>query len=353
MPGPNDPRNIGPGIDDPSGGTVARERDGAYERVTGHLSVYPITNPAQAAAALQYAVPVARNAQRGLFEYMSGREAQGDLFETAVDKETGRAIVYRIEQSKLIDPDTGKPYPPGTPEYEAAKQKNKVVDPFATRLFSDFYNASQDIKAITEMLESGVFGAADDYVSTEVARQNEARRQFADFFDRASALYNLQNQERDWAKTAAEHNASVKQDSMKGYVNWAAAPYMHYIRPGNVFASQAILPTLPSEIPPDYRLNHVVGLPGGGGFDYPRGGNTFTIPMRGYAYGTAPVDESSPYPLPPPPAPPSSNPDPHLDWMIGLNPFAFGVFDPRGKVLRGFIDEEGLAAAQAQGGVMP
>lgn len=233
--------------------------------------------------------------------------------------------------------------------YDSASNEEKkpqlVLDNAATKLAKGVEYAEADVKALDKMLsKGGIFAAVNASVggsgggrsgpSIDELRSSEARRQYLDFIDRAKSLYGLEDEEQAWSMRADDQNIANKKAAMQGQLNWDRAPMYSNTRPFNERLSDIVRPTVPAFIPPDYRLNDQVGLPGGGGFDYPRmQGEGLPDFTKGYASGTGTLPRSD-----------GAIP-PDIEWMIGFNPLAAhpgGPFDPTGKQLRGFKDRGGV-----------
>jgi hypothetical protein len=216
--------------------------------------------------------------------------------------------------------------------------KVSVPDPVATDMLKTLTAAEKDFKVYDSMLKKGgIFAATSSGGSgsgggaprINTDPQDETRRQFMDFLDRAKTLYNLEDEEQAWSMRADDQNIQNKDAAMEGKLNYNTTTQYSNQRPFNERLSDIVRPTIPTDLAPDYRMNEEFGLPGESGTNYPRmsnsgGGLPSFVP--GYASGTG---------LP-------GGVDPDIEWMIGFNPFAShpgGPFDPKGKKLRGFRDQ--------------
>ena len=130
----------------------------------------------------------------------------------------------------------------------------------------------------------GPFEAGASYVDTEKDKAAEVKRQFADFMDRAKALYGLEDAEAEYTDTQNRANAADNEDVSRGYLAEGQALWRPNRRPESL--SGLVRPSLPnSPIRPIYYNNSAVGLPGPEGFsdpDYDSDGNY----IGGYAAGT-------------------------------------------------------------------
>lgn len=133
---------------------------------------------------------------------------------------------------------------------------------------------------------------ARSYLSTETDKTKEIQRQYKDFEDRASLLYDLMEDEQDYGMAADDQN--VQNWKAQQVLGMAVTPGGYYGKPSLASSlSQILGPSLPDYVRPDYRLNEAVGLPGPQGFDDP----DYTasgFPM--YADGTAPPRRRWPWP---------------------------------------------------------
>ncbi|MBK9019837.1 MAG: hypothetical protein IPL72_07460, partial [Sulfuritalea sp.] len=96
----------------------------------------------------------------------------------------------------------------------------------------------------------------------------EIQRQYKDFEDRASLLYDLMGDEQDYAMAADDQN--IANWKAQRDLGMATSPGGYYATPyQNMTMSEILRPSLPDYVRPDYRLNGAVGLPGPQGFDDP------------------------------------------------------------------------------------
>ncbi|MBK7330443.1 MAG: hypothetical protein IPI85_15570 [Dehalococcoidia bacterium] len=106
------------------------------------------------------------------------------------------------------------------------------------------------------------------YLSTETDKTKEIQRQYKDFEDRASLLYDLMGDEQDYAMAADDQN--IANWKAQRDLGMATSPGGYYATPyQNMTMSEILRPSLPDYVRPDYRLNGAVGLPGPQGFDDP------------------------------------------------------------------------------------
>ena len=143
--------------------------------------------------------------------------------------------------------------------------------------------ASQSAEAAAKAAAAGI-GAARSYLDTENDKTAEITRQFNDFENRASALYDLQDSEQQYGMKADDQNAQNRLAIAKGALFSGETPVYLNDRPGALL-SEILGPSLPDYVSPDYRLNAAVGLPGAEGFNDPQyDANGMPIPQ--YAWGT-------------------------------------------------------------------
>lgn len=146
----------------------------------------------------------------------------------------------------------------------------------------------EDAKEAKDAAGSG--GAVESYMSSESKKSKEIERQYEDFQDRASLLYDLMGDEQDMAMAADDQNFQ-NLDAQRKYglasVEQYATPY------ASTSLSNVLRPSLPDYVRPDYRLNGAVGLPGPEGFDDPQYDQ---YGMPAYAFGTNPNMEPRPWP---------------------------------------------------------
>lgn len=135
-------------------------------------------------------------------------------------------------------------------------------------------------------LVGGSSAAGRSYLATEGDKTKEVARQLADFENRASRLYSLQDSEQGYAMKADDQNTQNRKAMSQGTALPGLTGYYINKRPGDTL-SQILAPSLPDYVSPDYRLNSAVGLPGGEGFTDPQYDQN-GAPL--YAYGTPPPE---------------------------------------------------------------
>lgn len=141
----------------------------------------------------------------------------------------------------------------------------------------DFERAEEDAKAA-----KAAMGSARSYLDVEADKTKEITRQFKDFENRASLLYDLMADEQDYGFSADKHNFDAW-DAQRD-LGLATMPGGFAGKPSMAMSLSSILrPSLPDYVRPDYRLNAAVGLPGPQGFDDPDYGPD-GLPL--YARGT-------------------------------------------------------------------
>lgn len=166
----------------------------------------------------------------------------------------------------------------------------KWVPDVTWQQFEDDVSYAEDLAK--ELKGSG--GAAKAALSIEKMEENksdEITRQYKDFAARAGLLYDLMEEEQDYAMAADDQNiANWKAQKDLGM---ATNPGGYYGTPyQSMTMSEILRPSLPDYVRPDYRLNESVGLPGPQGFDDPDY-TPYGLPM--FSMGTDPI---------PPPTPP-------------------------------------------------
>lgn len=156
------------------------------------------------------------------------------------------------------------------------------------------YDHWQELMADAKEAGAGM-GAARSYLDVEADKTKEITRQFKDFENRASLLYDLMADEQDYGFSADKHNFDAW-DAQRD-LGLATMPGGFAGKPSMAMSLSSILrPSLPDYVRPDYRLNAAVGLPGPQGFDdpdygpdglplYARGTDEFIrIPLKPLAY---------------------------------------------------------------------
>ena len=138
-----------------------------------------------------------------------------------------------------------------------------------------------------------VSGTARSYLDTEADKTSEITRQFKDFDNRASLLYDLMSDEQEYGMRADDQN--IQNLKAQKDLGMAVVPGGIYGKPSMANSLSAILrPSLPDYVRPDYRLNTAVGLPGAEGFDDPDY-NEYGLPA--FAGGTGDFIKIPPAPV--------------------------------------------------------
>jgi len=172
---------------------------------------------------------------------------------------------------------------------QSAPSGKWVLDIEGQSLYDYWQNSLSDAK---EFKASG--GAASAYVDAEPNKTKEITRQYHDFEDRASLLYDLMGDEQDYAMAADDQN--IANWKAQRDLGMATSPGGYYTTPyQSMTMSEILRPSLPDYVRPDYRLNESVGLPGPQGFDDPDY-SPYGLPM--FANGTAPLPPNF-WPWPP------------------------------------------------------
>lgn len=149
----------------------------------------------------------------------------------------------------------------------------------------EFDRFTEDSKAAKAAL-----GTARSYADIEAPKSKEVARQFQDFENRATLLYDLMADEQQYGMRADDQN--IQNMAAQKDLGLAGLPGGWYGQPSMQSSLSSILkPSLPEYVRPDYRLNQSVGLPGPQGFDdqdYDRYG------FPTFAFGT----DNQPIPVP-------------------------------------------------------
>lgn len=163
-------------------------------------------------------------------------------------------------------------------------ESEEVIDSYGTGLLQAKMGASRDLEWALEdaKLAKDSAGAARSYLDVEADKTKEITRQFKDFENRASLLYDLMADEQDYGFSADKHNFDAWDAQRE--LGLATMPGGFAGKPSMAMSLSSILrPSLPDYVRPDYRLNAAVGLPGPQGFDDPDYGPD-GLPL--YARGT-------------------------------------------------------------------
>jgi hypothetical protein len=218
-------------------------------------------------------------------------ETEGNVVRMTSKK--GQIIDYDENDEPIYAPSTAAPGDVDSQLnslYQQAKAKEQEAERFRVQ-----YGLSKT---------KGPFEAGASYVDTEKDKAAEVKRQFADFMDRAKALYDLEDDEAKYTNFQNRANAADNEDVTKGNLAEGQALWRPNRRPESL--SGLVRPSLPnSPVKPIYYNNAGVGLPGPQGFsdpDYDSSGN-----YTGYAAGTGGLPD------------PAGNRIPaDLKWMIGF-----------------------------------
>jgi hypothetical protein len=151
---------------------------------------------------------------------------------------------------------------------------------------------AKEAKAAAGGSGSGRAGVVRTYLDVEMDKTDEITRQYEDFQDRASLLYDLMADEQAYGMRADDQN--IQNMKAQQDLGMAINPGGFYTKPLMSDALSGILsPSLPEYVRPDYRLNGAVGLPGPQGFDDSQY-DEYGMPM--FAHGTDPNAPLIPWP---------------------------------------------------------
>lgn len=103
-------------------------------------------------------------------------------------------------------------------------------------------------------------GSVRSWADTESDKTSEATRKFKDFLARAKAASDLEQANLDFQSKKQAYNDDRAVGIQKGLYS-SNAPYMTSSNSDVNGLSSIIRKTIPESIPPDYGLDHVVGLP--------------------------------------------------------------------------------------------
>lgn len=159
-------------------------------------------------------------------------------------------------------------------------------DPIGSQYLTSLDAAETAVKRAKEdaAAAKALGGSVRSYMDTESDKTAEITRQFKDFDNRASLLYDLMDAEQQFSMNADDQN--IQNWKAQKDLGMAINPGGYYTTPYQDMSLSGILrPSLPDYVRPDYRLNGAVGLPGPQGFDDPDY-NSSGLPM--YAQGTEP-----------------------------------------------------------------
>ena len=230
-----------------------------------------------------------RRAEDDWYAYMAENGSTvtgGKVYKLVPDTGTGDAQFW---QNKIA----GDPTNPNVAEWQGKLAEasgggdmKAVPDSAGQSIYNQLQIASDLLdreKADAKAAAAGI-GAARSYLDTENDKTAEITRQFKNFEDRASALYDLQDSEQGYSMKADDQNAQNRLAISKGALFSGETPVYLNDRPGALL-SEILGPSLPDYVSPDYRLNAAVGLPGAEGFNDPQyDANGMPIPQ--YAWGT-------------------------------------------------------------------
>lgn len=160
-----------------------------------------------------------------------------------------------------------------------------VPDPNGQMFYDDWQSAIDETKQKFDSL-----GTARSYADIEAPKSKEIARQFQDFENRATLLYDLMADEQQYGMRADDQNMQNRafEREYGETMPFFAKPTM-----GSAL-SNILAPSLPDYVRPDYRLNQSVGLPGPQGFDDP---DYDEYGMPRFAFGTSIGIKFQPMPI--------------------------------------------------------
>lgn len=132
-------------------------------------------------------------------------------------------------------------------------------------VYDNYIDAQLEFDRFTEDSKAAkaALGTARSYADIEAPKSKEVARQFQDFENRATLLYDLMADEQQYGMRADDQNMQNRafEREYGETMPFFAKPTM-----GSAL-SNILAPSLPEYVRPDYRLNQSVGLPGPQGFD--------------------------------------------------------------------------------------
>jgi len=154
-------------------------------------------------------------------------------------------------------------------------------------IYDNYLDAQLEFERFTEDSKAAkaALGTARSYADIEAPKSKEIARQFQDFENRATLLYDLMADEQQYGMRADDQN--IQNMSAQKELGLGGVPGGFYAKqPMSSALSNILAPSLPEYVRPDYRLNQSVGLPGPQGFD-DQDYNQFGFPQ--FAFGTDPM----------------------------------------------------------------
>ena len=263
--GPDNPRSLKVSED----GGEDQVLSGTYDQSTG-----------EKLSSLQYA----RQEEDRYYGFVADQARSGKSL--GYDKSTGRVFEYveKTASGNSLDDFFGEGDAVAGEGIGSSKNYNTEAALTAQSYFDSWQSAQRDLERDADDAKAAkaAGGAARSYLSTETDKTKEIQRQYKDFEDRASLLYDLMGDEQDFAMAADTQNAKNAAARAEGLLlPGRGLSYSPYVMGGAL--SQILSPSLSDYVRPDYRLNQAVGLPGAQGFDDPDYGPD-GLPM--FAYGT-------------------------------------------------------------------
>jgi hypothetical protein len=249
--GPGNPRSLKVSED----GGEAQVLSGTYDQSTG-----------EKLSSLQYA----RQEEDRYYGFVADQARSGKSL--GYDKSTGRVFEYveKMASGDSLDELLAEEDAIAGVGIGSSKNYNTEAALTAQSYFDSWQSAQRDLERDADDAKAAkaAGGTARSYLSTETDKTKEIQRQYKDFEDRASLLYDLMGDEQDYAMAADDQN--IANWKAQRDLGMATSPGGYYATPyQNMTMSEILRPSLPDYVRPDYRLNGAVGLPGPQGFDDP------------------------------------------------------------------------------------
>ena len=134
-------------------------------------------------------------------------------------------------------------------------EEDYVLDRDATAVYKAKNISESDLALIKKSA-----GSVRSWADTESDKTAEATRKFKDFLSRAKAASDIEQANLDFQSKKQAYNDDRAMGIQKGLFS-SNAPYMTSSNSDVNGLSSIIRGTIPDKLPPDYGLDHVVGLP--------------------------------------------------------------------------------------------